>query len=126
MRWDSRKSEVDGLATASTTVDLGEPFVGAGEADLESFDLAEPAFALGLGDAGSEVVADLGEAGPAGRFRPEVWASEARSWMQGLANSRPQLPTDSLHRSKWSRNSSHSSSVRMRYSSVGRSARAVK
>jgi hypothetical protein len=36
--------------------------VGADEADLESFGLAEPAFAVGFGDAGGEVVADLGDA----------------------------------------------------------------
>ena len=32
--------------------------VGGGEADLESFGFAGPAFAFGLGDAGQEVVAD--------------------------------------------------------------------
>ena len=40
-------------------VDLGEFAVGAVEADLESFDLAEPALALGLSDAGDEIVADF-------------------------------------------------------------------
>jgi len=43
--------------------------------------------------------------------------------MQGVANARPQFPTDSLRRSKWPRNCSHSSPVGVRYSSVGRSAR---
>jgi hypothetical protein len=43
-------------------VDLGEFVLGAGEADLESFGFAEPAFAVGFGDAGDEVVADLGDA----------------------------------------------------------------
>jgi hypothetical protein len=33
-------------------VDLGEFVVGSGEADLESFDFAEPAFVFGFGDAG--------------------------------------------------------------------------
>src|SRR5947199_355093 len=50
-----RESEVDGLTAAAATVDLGEFVVGAGEADLESFDLAEPAFTFGFGDAGGEV-----------------------------------------------------------------------
>jgi hypothetical protein len=45
-------------------VELGELVVGAGEAELESFDLAEPAFAFGLGDAGDQVVADLLQPGP--------------------------------------------------------------
>ena len=31
-------------------VDLGELVLGAGEADLEALDVAEPAFAFGLGD----------------------------------------------------------------------------
>jgi hypothetical protein len=42
-------------------VDLGEFVVGGGEADLEAFDFAEPAFAFGFGDAGGEVVADFGK-----------------------------------------------------------------
>ena len=41
------------------SVGLGQFVLGAGQADLESFDLAGPAFALGFGDAGVEVVADL-------------------------------------------------------------------
>jgi hypothetical protein len=43
-----REAEIDELATA-VAVDLGEFVVGAGEADLESFDFAEPAFAFGFG-----------------------------------------------------------------------------
>jgi hypothetical protein len=50
-------------------VDLSEFVLGSGEADLESFDFAEPAFALGFGDAGGEVVADLGEAVALGGVR---------------------------------------------------------
>jgi hypothetical protein len=33
------------------------------------FDLAEPAFAFGLGDAGDQVVADVGKSCPLGRVR---------------------------------------------------------
>jgi hypothetical protein len=45
-------AEVDGLFLAlQGRVDLGELVLGADEADLESLDLAEPAFAFGLGDA---------------------------------------------------------------------------
>jgi hypothetical protein len=40
-------------------VDLGELVAGAGQADLQSLDFAEPAFALGFGDAVMEVVPDL-------------------------------------------------------------------
>jgi len=43
-------------------VDLGEFALGSGEADLEPFGLAEPAFAFGFGDACREVVTDLSEA----------------------------------------------------------------
>ena len=43
--------------------DLGEFVFGAGEADLQTFDFAEPALVLGFGDAGFEVVSDLLESG---------------------------------------------------------------
>lgn len=53
-------ADVDGPARVCLPcVQLGELVLGTSEADLESFDFAEPAFALGLGDAGNEVVADL-------------------------------------------------------------------
>ena len=50
--------------------------MGAGEADLESFGFAEPAFAVGFGDAGGEVVADLGDAVPLGGVAPVQGASQ--------------------------------------------------
>jgi hypothetical protein len=52
-------------------VDLGELVLGAGEADLESFDLAEPALALGFSYAGCQVVADLNEPTALGGVGPE-------------------------------------------------------
>lgn len=55
----SRSRGSPGGGVASAAVELGELVVGAGEANLEAFDLAEPAFGLGLGDAGDQVVADL-------------------------------------------------------------------
>lgn len=48
----------------AAVVDLGEFVVGAGQADLETFDLAEPSFAFGFGDPGDEVVADIGDSLP--------------------------------------------------------------
>jgi hypothetical protein len=46
-------AEADGLgATGGGHVGLGDLVVGGGEADLESFGLAGPALALGLGNAG--------------------------------------------------------------------------
>lgn len=51
-------AEPDGCSSAGTTVDLGELIRGAGEADLQSFDLAEPALLLGFGDPVEQVFAD--------------------------------------------------------------------
>jgi hypothetical protein len=42
---------------------LGELGAGAGEADLESFGLTEPAVLFCFGDPRGQVVADLGQAG---------------------------------------------------------------
>jgi hypothetical protein len=50
---------------------------GCGEADLESFDLAEPALLAGFGDAGVQVVADGGQAGPLGRVGAQQGAADA-------------------------------------------------
>jgi hypothetical protein len=58
---EGRHAESDEGWGAGAAVDLGELVLGAGEADLESFGFAEPAFAVGFGDAGGEVVADLGD-----------------------------------------------------------------
>jgi hypothetical protein len=64
-------AELDGLVAAGgDLVHLGEFGVGAGEADLQSFGFAEPTVGLGFGDAGGEVVADLGEAVPGGGVWP--------------------------------------------------------
>ena|SRR5260370_41003479 len=70
-------SESDWAGGAGAPVDLGEFVFGAGEADLESFGFAGPAFAVGFGDAGGEVVADLGDAGPLGGVGPVQGASQA-------------------------------------------------
>jgi hypothetical protein len=90
-RWRyGRKSEVDRLAAAAA-VDLGELVVGAGEADPEPLDLAGPAFLLGFGDAGGEVsrISEM-----RGRWAgPGQGMGQACSWMQGVANTRPQFPT---------------------------------
>ena len=73
---------MDGLLLAlQGRVDLGELVLGAGEADLESLDLAEPAFAFSLGDPVVQVVADLLEPGPLGGIRPQERAPDARVFM---------------------------------------------
>jgi hypothetical protein len=51
---------------AGVAVDLGELAFGSGQADVQAFDFAGPAVALGFGDAVDQGVADLGDAGPLG------------------------------------------------------------
>ncbi|MDP4510948.1 hypothetical protein [Nonomuraea turcica] len=60
---------MDGGAAGREVVELGEFLSCAGKADLQPLDLAEPAFSLGLGDVGDQVVADLGQPCPLGRIR---------------------------------------------------------
>ncbi|WP_327280814.1 MULTISPECIES: hypothetical protein [unclassified Streptomyces] len=59
--------------------------LGASQADPESFDLPESALALGLGDAGDEVVADLLQPAALGRVRPEERATNASVFMNTRA-----------------------------------------
>src|SRR6266480_2220468 len=68
-------AEVGGAVGAA--VDLGELVFGAGEADFEAFGFAGPAFAFGFGDAGEEVVADLGDARALGGVWPVQGAAQA-------------------------------------------------
>ncbi|MFI9780837.1 hypothetical protein ACIHCV_40375 [Streptomyces sp. NPDC051956] len=56
----------------ATPIELAELVPGTCEADAESFDFAEPAFVLGFGGAGEEVVADLNEPRPLGG----VWSQK--------------------------------------------------
>lgn len=55
-------AELDGGGSGGEFVELGELAARGGEADLQALDLTEPSLAAGFGDAGDEVVADLGEA----------------------------------------------------------------
>lgn len=64
-------------------VDLGELIVGGGEADLQAFDFAEPAFAFGFGDAGIEVSS-----------QSKAQRTQACSWMQGDPKARPPMLID--------------------------------
>ncbi|WP_199846645.1 hypothetical protein [Streptomyces sp. CB01201] len=43
------------------TFEQAEHLLGADQADLEPFDFAEPAFTFGIGDAGDQVIADVGK-----------------------------------------------------------------
>jgi hypothetical protein len=70
-------------------VDLGEFFLGSGEADLEALDFAEPALAVGFGDAGYQVVADLGDAGPLGGVWPVQGTPQAAVLVDARRAERP-------------------------------------
>jgi hypothetical protein len=72
-------AEVDGGVAEGVALELGEPVFGAGEADLESFDLAEPAFVFGFDNPGLQVVADLFQPCPLCR----VW------WQERASDTRP-------------------------------------
>ena len=73
---------MDGLVLAlQGCVDLGELVLGAGEADLQALGLAEPAFALSLGDAVVQVIPDLLEPSALGGVRPQERAPDARVFM---------------------------------------------
>lgn len=70
---------------------LGELLSGAGEADLQSFDLAEPASFGGLAYPFVQVGDDLGEAHGLGRVGPEYRASKAgvlvaAAWMRSKSS----------------------------------------
>jgi len=56
-RRDSQEER--GVPTFLLCVQLGEFLLGCGKADGKSFNFAEPALALGFGDPGEEVLADL-------------------------------------------------------------------
>jgi hypothetical protein len=57
---------------AGAAVELRQLVVGIGEAGLQPLDLAQPALAFGLGDAGDQVVADFFQLGSLRR----VWSKE--------------------------------------------------
>ena len=64
---EGRYPEIDHAGPAGPLVEFGELALGASEADAQSFGFAGPALLLGLDNAGGQVVADLGQAGPLGR-----------------------------------------------------------
>jgi hypothetical protein len=71
-------AEADGLGSAGEgELDLGELVAGGGEADLESFGLAGPALAFGLGDAGGQVAADVLQPLSLGGVDPQEGAPDA-------------------------------------------------
>jgi hypothetical protein len=83
--WGSAGSASDGVAEVGhAQVGDGVPagdllhglqfLVGGGQGGFQAGDFPELAFALGFGDAGGEVVADLLQARHLGRVRAQEWA----------------------------------------------------
>jgi hypothetical protein len=60
----TRHAQVD--RPRAPPIDLRKLVLRAGETDSQTFDLAEPAFAFGFGDAGEQVVSDVGQPCPLG------------------------------------------------------------
>lgn len=56
---DRGDDEVDETAAGGVPIELGRFLLCSSKADAKSLDLAERAFALGFGDAGDEVLADI-------------------------------------------------------------------
>jgi integrase len=69
--------EADHAGPAGPFVEFGELALGGGEADAQALGFAQPALLLGFGDAGGQVVADLGQAGPLGWVCAQEGASDA-------------------------------------------------
>ena len=83
-------AEADGFGPAGEgEFDLGEFVVGGGEADPERFGLAGPAFALGLGDAGGQVAADVLQPMFLGGVGPEEGAPGACVFMDATGSPGP-------------------------------------
>ena len=122
---DGGHADVDRDGWVGTPVDLGEFVAGAGQADLESFGFAVPAFAFGFGDAGDQVVVDLCDAGPLGGRGPVHAAAQAAVLVNARGPERAAAGAggDLAELIGRPRNSAHSSSVGVRYSSLGRRAR---
>lgn len=75
-------------------IELAEPLLGASQTDPESFDLPEPTLALGLGDAGNGVVADLHQPAALGRVRPEERATNTSLTELAVCGSEPVCAPD--------------------------------
>lgn len=69
-------AKVHGRMLPVAWFELAELLLGASQADLETLELAEPAFRLGFGDSSDQVVADLGKPCPLARVRSEERASD--------------------------------------------------
>jgi hypothetical protein len=67
--WHAKR---DGTSlTLKGSIDLGDLVLRADQADLQSFDFPEPAFAFGLNNPGLQVIADLLQSWPLRWVRPQ-------------------------------------------------------
>ena len=66
-----------GVAEGGDPFHGGEFLVGGGQACVKPFDLAEPALLVGFGQAGGEVIDDLGETARLGRIGAKHGAADA-------------------------------------------------
>ncbi len=115
------------VGPASAVVEPSNLSLRDGKADAQTFGLAEPACAFGLGDPVVQIAADLPD-GAAEQGRWEKWAADAAAFMLATyaVGATAVAPTAgaTFLRSKWPRNSSHSVSVGwVRNSSLGHSVR---
>jgi hypothetical protein len=74
---DRGEAEQDGAIGGGLAFHLLKFLLCAGEADLQSFDLAEPVVLFGFGDAGVKVGDDLAESVGLGRVGSKQRATEA-------------------------------------------------
>jgi hypothetical protein len=74
---EGRHPEADRGGPAGALIELCELVLGVREAGAQVLGLAEPAVLLGLGNAGGQVVADLGQAGSPGQVRAQERAPDA-------------------------------------------------
>lgn len=72
---------------------MAELGFGPGEADAESFDLAEPTFPVGFGDPVEEIVADLHEPAALGGVGAQEGAADA-GFSELPAAARQRLPVN--------------------------------
>ncbi|MFJ9026644.1 hypothetical protein ACIRPU_42925 [Streptomyces sp. NPDC102259] len=75
-------------------IQLSELVLGSGKTDLEPFQLAQPALAFGLDDAGQEVVADLDQAAALVGLGTEHRAAEAGVFVDARGTERASADAD--------------------------------
>ena len=105
----------------NSSVDLGGPVLGAGEADLSpSNSPSQPSRSASATRASRSSRISTSRDRWSGSGQSIEQRTQACSWIHGVEKARAQVPMETLRRSKWPRNSCHSSSVGTQYSSLGR------